>query len=190
MFFSVLFFCCIFSLNGALVRETGNIIKEIEIRKRVVFKKNREKYREFSKDNKEDMVILVDFFDIGIRINTLAYLQKDLRKIQEDIVALKLDKLNYDFVVFTDTFTDSVYYELREKITTDPHGWGSYIFNPEYTYDVLIECPHPKFDRYSTDVGIRVFRGSDSKAFFMAGAHRFADSKKRGIYTEVRMWLT
>ena len=51
------FFCFIFllyfPLNGALVRETGNIIKEIEIRKRVIFKKNTEKYREFSKDNRQ-----------------------------------------------------------------------------------------------------------------------------------------
>ena len=167
-------------LHGALVHEFGSLTKEIDQRIRTVFKKNTNQYREFSKDNTDDLLILAKFYEIGKRINSFAFLYKDTRRIQESIIASQLDELNYDFVIFKDIFTDSVYYILREKIDNNIYGWGTYVFNPEYTYDVLIECPHPKYDWSSAVIGIKTFCGSNSKAFFIAGAHRFANGKKKG----------
>jgi hypothetical protein len=167
-------------LRGALIREFGRIGKEFDRRKRTVLKKNTGQYRELSKNSTEDILILAKFYEVGKIINSFVFLHGDSRKMLESIAASQLDKLNYDFVIFKDILTDTVYYILREKLNNDIYGWGTYIFNPEYTYDVLIECPHPLFDWYSADIGINIFCRSNSKAFFMAGAHRFANSKKKG----------
>ena len=176
----VIILLTISSLNGAIIHEFGNIINRADRIKRAVYKKNTGLYREFSKNSAKDMVILADFFEVGRRMNSFAFLYKQTRTIQEIAVATQLDKLHYDLIIFTDIFTDSVYYILQEKNNKETYGWGTYIFNPEYTYDVLIECPHPLFDWGSTIIGINIFQKTNSKAFFMAGAHRNANGKKKG----------
>jgi hypothetical protein len=168
------------SSYSALIYETGSLADEIKLQKHLVFKKHTEQFDEFTKDSPEDILIMSDFFNAGVKIRSLQYLSKIAANFKMDEIAAILDKSNYDFVVFRDTLNNSTFYVLREKINRQTHGWGTYIYNPNYVYDALIECPHPIFDKGSWFIGMKIFLRSNTKAFLLSGAHRFTNQKKKG----------
>lgn len=91
-----------------------------------------------------------------------------------DVAAANLD---YELVEFTDSNTNQVYHLLREELVngSPTRGWGTYVLNPNFTTDVLLEAPHPIHDLHSEDVAIRAFLTGGARGFLMAGAHRSAN---------------
>ncbi len=174
------FLIIILPVNAKVIYEHGSIIEEIEMQKNLTLKKHTEQYKELSLKKTKDVIILADFFNIGTETKKLPFLQKNTVNLKIQFIAAKLDKLNYDFIIFKDVTTDQIYYELREKINKQKHGWGTYIFNPEYAYNTLIECPHPRYDKLTWKIGAYIFSESNSKGFLLSGAHRFTNKRKKG----------
>lgn len=80
----------------------------------------------------------------------------------------------YRLVKFTDTGNNQrVYYLLQEK-TPIAKGWGTFVFNPEYTRELCIQSPHPIHDTDTPTQGADVFRFTGARTYLLAGTHRCA----------------
>ena len=66
-------------------------------------------------------------------------------------------------------------YLLRE---TKPiqKGWGLYAFRADSTSNIIVEAPHPLYDRRTPSVALDIYRALDARALLIAGAHRSANS--------------
>jgi hypothetical protein len=62
-------------------------------------------------------------------------------------------------------------YLLREKKPVQK-GWGLYAFRVDSTSNIVIEAPHPLFDKGTPSVALDVYRALDARALLVAGAHR------------------
>ncbi len=73
------------------------------------------------------------------------------------------------------------YCVLRETANSDgdannfDNGWGTFIVDPMAERELFIQVPHPLADANTPELGINVFRETNSRAFVMAGAHRYAN---------------
>jgi hypothetical protein len=65
-------------------------------------------------------------------------------------------------------------YLLREKRPVEK-GWGLYAFRPDSTSNIIIEAPHPLYDRRTPSVALDLYRALDARALLIAGAHRNAN---------------
>jgi hypothetical protein len=84
----------------------------------------------------------------------------------------------YELILFTDTgFQDREYYLLKEKIPIGK-GWGTFIINPSFDREIVIEVPHARYDSNTNKEGIDVFRFTGSHYFIMSGTHRCANSEE------------
>jgi len=69
----------------------------------------------------------------------------------------------------------AVSYLLREKRPIQ-NGWGLYAFRADSTSNIIVEAPHPLYDRRTPAVALDVYRALDARALLIAGAHRNANS--------------
>jgi hypothetical protein len=65
-------------------------------------------------------------------------------------------------------------YLLREKRPIE-NGWGLYAFRVDSTSNIIIEAPHPLYDRRTPSVALDLYRALDARALLIAGAHRNAN---------------
>lgn len=85
----------------------------------------------------------------------------------------------YEIRSFFDNDTGQTYCLLMETgdVNGDnrvDHGWGTYIVNPDYDHDLIIQVPHPWDDLDTEQQGIQVFQDIGARIFMMAGTSRFA----------------
>lgn len=144
-----------------MLQESGDFIGEINRLKQLAIPKKSDKYQPPTDEELKKFQALATsliFQDIEKTI-TLA------------------DELNYEVVDFFDIPTQQKFYGLREKSSLGKkvRGWGSYFINPTYRTDALIEIPHVIFDRFSEEIGAKVFLKSAAHGFLIAGAHRNAN---------------
>ena len=80
-------------------------------------------------------------------------------------------RLNY-YVDRGDDFSMS--YLLRESRPMEK-GWGLYALRMKSASNIIVEAPHPLFDRRSSSVALDIYRALDARALLIAGAHRNAN---------------
>lgn len=66
-------------------------------------------------------------------------------------------------------------YLLREQRPIQK-GWGLYAFRVDSTSNIIVEAPHPLYDRRTPKVAMDIYRALDAHALLIAGAHRNANS--------------
>lgn len=71
-----------------------------------------------------------------------------------------------------DAFATS--YLLREQRPIQK-GWGLYAFRLDSTSNIIIESPHPLYDRNTPSIAMDIYRALDARALMIAGAHRKAN---------------
>jgi hypothetical protein len=71
----------------------------------------------------------------------------------------------------------AVSYLLRERRPIQK-GWGLYAFRLDSTSNIIIEAPHPLYDKRTPSVALDIYRALDARALLIAGAHRNADHDK------------
>ena len=82
----------------------------------------------------------------------------------------------YALINYTDRGDDNaVSYLLREQKPIQK-GWGLYAFRVDSTSNIIIEAPHPLYDRRTPSVALNIYRALDARALLIAGAHRNANS--------------
>lgn len=91
--------------------------------------------------------------------------------------ALHLVTVNYYRLnTYVDRGDDSaVSYLLREQRPIQK-GWGLYAFRVDSTSNIIVEAPHPLYDRRTPTVAMDIYRALDARALLIAGAHRNANS--------------
>ena len=107
-------------------------------------------------------------------------------------------KNNYTMSYYVDRGdNDAVSYLLREQEPIQK-GWGLYTFRLESTSNIIIEAPHPIYDRRTPSVALDIYRALDARALMVAGAHRNANSDgsadvahaKESIFQSIHIALT
>lgn len=87
-------------------------------------------------------------------------------------------KNDYTLNYYVDRGDDySVSYLLREQRPIQK-GWGLYAFRLDSTSNIIIEAPHPLYDKRTPSVALDIYRALDARALLIAGAHRNADRDK------------
>ncbi len=84
------------------------------------------------------------------------------------------DSFDYNLIRFTDTTLakDKPFLLLKARKPVQNH-WGIYVFNPDPCRDQLvIQCPHPKYDLNTGDQGVYCFKRLSANALFLSGTHR------------------
>jgi hypothetical protein len=85
---------------------------------------------------------------------------------------------NYGLSYYVDRGDDyAVSYLLREQKPIEK-GWGLYAFRVDSTSQVIIEAPHPLYDKRTPTVALDLYRALDARALLIAGAHRNANRGK------------
>ena len=93
-------------------------------------------------------------------------------------------RIDYEILIFSDQESGRTYHVLAEQQPA-AHGWGTFVFNPAFTKDHLVEIAHPLFDRQTGEIGIDLYLRLPLKGFLMAGSHRNADSQSPAINPDV-----
>ena len=84
-------------------------------------------------------------------------------------------KNDYTLNYYVDRGDDyAVSYLLREQKPIQK-GWGLYAFRVDSTSNIIIEAPHPLYDRGTPTVALDIYRALDARALLIAGAHRHAN---------------
>jgi hypothetical protein len=68
-------------------------------------------------------------------------------------------------------------YLLREQKPIQK-GWGLYAFRVDSTSNIIIEAPHPLYDKRTPAVALDIYRALDARALLIAGAQRNANRDK------------
>jgi hypothetical protein len=71
----------------------------------------------------------------------------------------------------------AVSYLLREQRPIQK-GWGLYAFRLDSTSNIIIEAPHPLYDKRTPTVALDIYRAVDARALLIAGAQRNANRDK------------
>ena len=144
-----------------IINESGDFLNEVSRLKKLALPKDSNLYQPPTPNDLEKFSRLAK-----------ALILQDINEVLN-----KANALNYDLVRFIDSPSRQVFYGLREKIVRDRplRGWGSYFINMSYTADALVEVPHIIFDRFTEEIGAKVFRMSAARGFLLAGAHRNAN---------------
>lgn len=83
---------------------------------------------------------------------------------------------HYELIHYTDRGDDNaVSYLLREQKPIQK-GWGLYAIRVDSTSNIIIEAPHPRYDRRTSTVALNLYRALNARALLIAGAHRNANS--------------
>jgi hypothetical protein len=98
--------------------------------------------------------------------------------VNKDEVGHAADLLNknyYRLNYYVDRGDDyALSYLLREQRPIQK-GWGLYAFRANSTSNIIIESPHPLYDRRTPSVALDLYRALDARALLIAGAHRNAN---------------
>ncbi|HLO32411.1 MAG TPA: hypothetical protein VK249_24890 [Anaerolineales bacterium] len=82
---------------------------------------------------------------------------------------------NYGLTYYIDqSGNEAISYLLREEKPIQK-GWGLYAFRKDSTSNIIIEAPHPLYDRRTPSVALDIYRAVDARALLIAGAHRHAN---------------
>jgi hypothetical protein len=83
---------------------------------------------------------------------------------------------NYTLDYYVDKGDDyATSYLLREQRPVQK-GWGLYAFRLDSTSNIMVEAPHPLYDRWTPSVALDIYRALDARALLIAGAHRNANA--------------
>lgn len=99
----------------------------------------------------------------------------DLKQKNYSQIQSKLTPYNYEFIKYTDSGSNKVFYVIKEKLPIS-RGWGTYISFPTSSDSLSIEVPHPIWDTNTWLTGIKAFVRMNASWFLMAGTHRYANS--------------
>jgi hypothetical protein len=85
---------------------------------------------------------------------------------------------NYTLNYYVDRGDDyAVSYLLNEEKPVRK-GWGLYAFRLDSKSNIIIEAPHPIYDKRTPSVALAIYRALDARALMIAGAHRNANRDK------------
>lgn len=85
------------------------------------------------------------------------------------------DQNYYTLTYYIDRGEDqALNYLVREKRPIQK-GWGLYAFRVDSTSNIIIEAPHPLYDKRTPSVALDIYRALDARALLIAGAHRNAN---------------
>ncbi len=91
-------------------------------------------------------------------------------------VAGLLSRNNYRLSYYVDQGDAyAVSYLLREQKPIQK-GWGLYAFRMNSKSNIIIEAPHPLYDKRTPSVALDLYRALNARALLIAGAHRNANS--------------
>lgn len=82
---------------------------------------------------------------------------------------------SYQVVIWTDTATpgNPVHAILERTPEATARYWGTYVFNPAPSRPhLVVQCPHPVADTNTEYQGIRMYRSTSARAYFVSGTHR------------------
>ena len=83
---------------------------------------------------------------------------------------------HYRLIRYTDRGDDNaVSFLLREEKPIQ-RGWGLYAVRVDPTSNIIIEAPHPIYDKRTPTVAMNIYRALNARALLIAGAHRNANS--------------
>jgi len=84
-----------------------------------------------------------------------------------------LDGVYYDLFVLNDDSGKS--YLVAQERASPFRGQGTYIVDPQYARNVIVEVPHPLWDVNTPEEGVAILQGVEARALFIAGTHRCAN---------------
>lgn len=103
-------------------------------------------------------------------LNTWGQMLQELLDHDFTNAASNANSLGFELVAFTDTVgVDQTYYLLR---TAGTNYWGTYVYNPNYCRDLVIQAPHPKKDFNTGKQAIHVFKETNSMFYMLSGTSR------------------
>lgn len=82
---------------------------------------------------------------------------------------------SYQVVIWTDTATpgNPVHVILERTPAATDRYWGTYVFNTAPNrWHLVVQCPHPVADTNTEYQGIRMYRATSARAYFVSGTHR------------------
>lgn len=80
------------------------------------------------------------------------------------------NQIGYELIEFTDTVgIDQIYYLLK---TSSNNYWGTYVYNPNFCRNLVIQAPHPKKDYNTGQQAIHVFQETNSMFYMVSGTSR------------------
>ena len=84
-------------------------------------------------------------------------------------------KNNYQINYYVDRGDNyAVSYLLREQRPIQK-GWGLYAFRLDSKSNIIVEAPHPLYDKKTPNVALDIYRALDARALLIAGAQRNAN---------------
>jgi hypothetical protein len=90
---------------------------------------------------------------------------------------LLAEENHYTLSYYVDRGDDeAMSYLLREKRPIEK-GWGIYAIRLDSASNIIVEAPHPLFDRNTPSIALQVYRALDARALLVAGAHRNANGE-------------
>jgi hypothetical protein len=110
----------------------------------------------------------------------------------DEINLPSLIRERYIVRTFTDQTNNNDYCLLYEVVDSNSNdkvdkGWGTYVFNPNFTRNIDIQISHPIDDNGTANQGIVIFKEVNARFFQMAGTRRRASinpSPCQNEYTE------
>ncbi|MBX7219855.1 MAG: hypothetical protein K1Y36_07905 [Blastocatellia bacterium] len=100
-----------------------------------------------------------------------ALLQRDYQMAQNLAATV-----NYDIARLEDQAATKTYVVAVER-QTGFRGLGTYIVDPKFERNVILEVPHPLFDSQTPEEGTKIFQGIGAQGLFISGTHRCANSE-------------
>ena len=138
--------------------------------------------------------VIAEIVEAAPRRGSEKYVEPSLRQLAEfaslassmetgDLVGASqyAEALGYTLVRFDDSSTGQRMLVAREEAeyAHEPErGWGTIVVDPEGA-NILIEVPHPIYERGTSEVGVGLFRETGAKALLVAGAHRYSWEDER-----------
>jgi hypothetical protein len=86
------------------------------------------------------------------------------------------NSVGYDLSQLNDTTDNKSYLVLSERILTF-RGLGTYIVDPNYLRNIILEVPHPLFDTNTMEQGITMMKALSVRGLFISGTHRCANAE-------------
>lgn len=87
------------------------------------------------------------------------------------LAATNYYRLNY----YVDRDDDAAASYLLREQNPIQKGWGLFAFRVDSTSNIIVEAPHPRYDRRTPTVAMDIYRALDARALLIAGAHRNAN---------------
>jgi hypothetical protein len=109
------------------------------------------------------------------QLTAFAAIITDLKNQNYASIQSQLSPYEYQFIKYHDISSNDTVYILKENIPVH-RGWGTYMFNPKASQNLVIQSPHPVWDTKSWRLAAMTFLALDAQWFFMAGTHRYANT--------------